>query len=214
MKKPAPTLPQSLLKKVSLPEWRLPFGREAMPTPEVVVEPELRLRALKPQDDEALYLLIETNRWHLEPWLSWIEDIHNLPDTRAFLKSVNYRDVYGSGWVFGIELRGKLVGLMDINEGDVEAGHIALGYWLDADAEGQGIITRTVRRCLDYVFEQQAVQRVYIKCATDNVRSEAVPKRLGFTWGGIDYGAGQVKGKSVDLVIYHLDSAQWRALRD
>ncbi len=163
-----------------------------------------------PSDDERLYVMIESNRWHLEPWLSWIEDIHTLADTRRFLKTLNYKSIYGGGWVFGIEYQGKLVGLMDFNEGTKGEQSISLGYWLDVDAEGQGLITRAVKRCIEYLFEEQGVQKIYIKCATDNVRSEAVPKRLDFTWEGIDYFAGQVKGKSVDLTIYSLEVENWK----
>ncbi len=190
----------------------LRLGRSA-PEIKLLVDEGLYLRGLRPNDDERLYVMIETNRWHLEPWLSWIEDIHHLADTRTFLKTMNYRSIYAGGWVFGIEYQGRLVGLMDFNEGKETHRHIALGYWLDVDAEGQGLITRAVKRCIEYLFEEQDVQKVYIKCASDNVRSEAVPKRLHFTWEGIAYQAGQVKGQSVDLVIYSLDAAQWRLTR-
>ncbi len=176
----------------------------------IQVDEGLFLRALLPEDDESLYLMIESNRWHLEPWLSWIEDIHNLPDTRNFLKTITYKSIYAGGWVFGMEYQGKLVGLMDLNEGDAAKNHIALGYWIDVDAEGKGLITRAVKACITYLFGQQEVKKIFIKCATDNVRSEAIPKRLDFTWEGIDYYAGEVKGKSVDLVIYSLSRADWK----
>lgn len=99
---------------------------------------------------------------------------------------------------------------MDLNEGTQEDQHIALGYWLDVDSEGQGLITRTVKSCVSYLFEEHKVQKIFIKCATDNVRSEAIPKRLGFDWQGINYYAGEVKGKSVDLVIYTMDRENWK----
>lgn len=187
----------------------LKFSRSNAPRLEV--DEGLILRGLQPSDDERLYVMIESNRWHLEPWLSWIEDINTLLDTRTFLKSITYKSIYAGGWVFGIEYQGNLVGLMDLNEGNEEERHIALGYWLDVDAEGRGLITRTVKSCISYLFEKEGVHKILIKCATDNVRSEAVPKRLGFTWEGISYNAGEVKGKSVDLVIYSMDRAGWNS---
>ena len=185
------------------------FGRAKSPLPRIQADEDLVLRAVTPSDDEQLYVMIESNRWHLEPWLSWIEDIHTLQDTRKFLKSVSYKSIYAGGWVFGIEFQGQLVGLMDLNEGNHHDRFIALGYWLDADAEGQGLITKTVISCMNYLFEEQNVRKVLIKCATNNVRSEAIPKRLGFTWDGISYNAGMVQEQSVDLVKYSMTKTDW-----
>lgn len=211
MRKPGSHIRAPQPGRISLPDLKqvLKFKRSSGEL-RIPVDEGLFLRELLPTDDERLYVMIESNRWHLEPWLSWIEDINNLPDTRNFLKTTNYKSIYAGGWVFGIEYQGKLVGLMDLNEGTQEDQHIALGYWLDVDSEGQGLITRAVKSCITYLFEEHQVQKIYIKCATDNVRSEAIPKRLGFDWQGINYYAGEVKGKSVDLVIYTMDRENWK----
>ncbi|MDP5169883.1 MAG: GNAT family N-acetyltransferase [Bacteroidia bacterium] len=212
MKKPGSKLSPIPGGRLSIPDISdiLRFRKPARNSLNLKVDEGLFLRALRPSDDERLYVMIESNRWHLEPWLSWIEDIHNLPDTRNFLKTITYRSIYAGGWVFGIEYQGKLVGLMDFNEGNAEEKSIALGYWLDVDSEGQGLITKAVRRCVQYLFDEQDVSKIYIKCATDNLRSEAVPKRLDFNWEGIYYHAGEVKGKAVDLVIYTMEAPNWK----
>ena len=63
---------------------------------------------------------------------------------------------------------------------------LEVGYWLRADAEGRGIMTAAVRRVTRIAFEVDGAERVVIRCHPDNVRSAAVPERLGFRLVEVD----------------------------
>ncbi|MBI4220372.1 MAG: GNAT family N-acetyltransferase, partial [Chloroflexi bacterium] len=47
--------------------------------------------------------------------------------------------------------------------------------------------------------------------AVDNIRSRAIPERLGFTFEGVQRQAALVNGKYQDLAIYSLLASEWNA---
>jgi ribosomal-protein-serine acetyltransferase len=84
-----------------------------------------------------------------------------------------------------------------------------LGYWLDAGHQGQGIVTRSVARLVDYAFVEQNCHRVIIHCAVGNVKSRAIPERLGFLQEGVLREAEWLYDHYVDLAIYSMLKASW-----
>ena len=181
--------------------------------PELEVDEDIILKSLQVEDVDRLYDLVETNREHLEVWLSWINQIRTLSDTRHFIKHVKYKNIYAGRWIYGIWYKSQLVGLIDFNEGEKSLNQVSIGYWLAADMQGKGIVTKSVYACLDYVFEYLKINRVLIKCATGNEKSQKIPNRLHFSWDGIEIDAGTLHGESVDLVVYSMLYRDWLHVR-
>lgn len=57
---------------------------------------------------------------------------------------------------------------------------IELGYWLAPDAIGHGFCTAAAGALTNAALEHLDVVRVEIHCDEANVRSQAVPRRLGY----------------------------------
>jgi ribosomal-protein-serine acetyltransferase len=87
----------------------------------------------------------------------------------------------------------------------------SIGYWLAADAQGRGLMTRAVAACLDHAFAAWDLHRIEIRAAPDNARSRAVPERLGFVQEGILREAERHADRFGDLVVYAMLAADWRA---
>ena len=183
------------------------------PAPILQVDEEISLRSLSIEDVDLLFELVENNREHLQAWLSWISQIKTIEDTKAFVKGVRYKNIFAGRWIYGVLYNNELVGLLDFNEGNKALNQLSIGYWLSKKMEGKGIITRAVHRCLTYVFDEQHVHRVLIKCATQNQKSQAIPMRLNFSWEGIEVDAGTLGGESVDLVVYSMLYSDWEHVR-
>ena len=84
-----------------------------------------------------------------------------------------------------------------------------IGYSIGSAFEGRGIITRAAAALTELGFGEHGVHRVVIQAGVDNVRSRAVPERLGFTYEGIARGAGRGSGGFYDLAVYAMLEHEW-----
>lgn len=85
---------------------------------------------------------------------------------------------------WGIELKGgdgKLLGTLGLQDFDVDADKAELGYELNKQYWGQGIMSEALLCIIRYGFEVLGLQR--IEAGTDGIndRSHKLLKRLGFT---------------------------------
>ena len=60
-----------------------------------------------------------------------------------------------------------------------------LGYGLDQDCVGQGLMTEALSESIDWVFSQLALHRIMANYIPENHRSAAVLARLGFVIEGL-----------------------------
>ena len=85
-----------------------------------------------------------------------------------------------------------------------------IGYWLSSGQQGKGIMTKAVAAMIDDAFKNLGMNRVEIHCASGNLRSRAIPARLGFTQDGVMREGGLLNGKFVDKVIYSMLASEWK----
>jgi RimJ/RimL family protein N-acetyltransferase len=57
---------------------------------------------------------------------------------------------------------------------------IEIGYWVHVDHTGRGIATRVAAALTEAALALPDVDRVEIHCDRANVRSAAIPRRLGY----------------------------------
>lgn len=150
--------------------------------------------------DEA-YAVIDRNRDHLRPWMPWVDGTTSADDLRGFLTFV--RGEYAAGRQLHCHLRynGTLVGAMGIRI-NVPNRYGDIGYWLDSAHTGRGIVTRGARALTDAAFGELGLHRVSIQAGVENVRSRAVPERLGFTFEGVLRGQEKVGDRFLDHAVY------------
>jgi ribosomal-protein-serine acetyltransferase len=87
----------------------------------------------------------------------------------------------------------------------------SIGYWLDEQHQGQGIMTRAVHALVDQALLGWELNRVEIRAAPENQRSRAIPERLGFRQEGVLREAERVGDRYLDSVVYGMVSSAWRS---
>jgi len=115
----------------------------------------------------------------------------------------------GSSLTFGIRFKGQLAGAIGFHGFDRMNRVTSLGYWLGREYCGMGTMRQSVARCTEYAFKDRDMNRLYIRCATENERSQRIPKSLGFTREGIQREAEWLYTRFVDLKIYSMLAAEW-----
>jgi ribosomal-protein-serine acetyltransferase len=174
------------------------------------VSDSVALRECTPNDAVELFALVETNRVHLREWLPWLDDTTRLQHIEQFLRESRRRSDRGSGQTFMITAGGRIVGVLGQHYVDRVDNKTELGYWLDQEHQGTGLMTRAVGRMLRHIFDDLDLNRVVLHCAAENRRSRAVPERLGFRLEGVLREAQWLYTRYVDLAIYGLLRDEWR----
>lgn len=173
----------------------------------VDVHLELRLFALR--HAQPLFALVDANRAHLREWLNWVDGNTQVEDSRQFIRDSLDHFAEESGMHMGIWYEDELVGAISYNDLNFRHRKAEIGYWLAADQQGRGIITRSARALLRYAFEVLGFERLTILCAAGNDRSCAVAQRLGFAHEGVLRDHGWLYDRYVDMHVYALLAEDW-----
>lgn len=161
------------------------MARPLTPTaPAYRIETErLVLRCWEPRDAPRLSTAIEESTEHLRPWMPWMsEEPRDLDDRVEFLRRVRARFDRSEEYVYALFDSGERqvlggAGLHDrLGEDALE-----IGYWVHAARLGEGLATEAASALTRVAFEALSVERVEVHCDPRNVRSAAVPKKLGFS---------------------------------
>lgn len=176
------------------------------------VDADIKLRLLVEADAQQLFALIERNRAHLRPWLPWVDYETELQDSRRFIRRSAQRYLDNDGFDLGIHYQGQLAGIIGFHTVNWPNRQVEIGYWLGADFQGHGVMTRACRAMLDFAFHKLQLNRVSILCASGNTRSRAIPERLAFTQEGVLRDGEWLYDHFVDLVVYSMLAREWDAL--
>lgn len=167
--------------------------------------PRTLLRCWSPQDAPALKLAIDTSLDHLLPWMPWAADEPS-PLEQVAQRLRGFRAAYDRD-------ENYTLGIFDPDGSYVLGGTglhkrvgpcaVEIGYWIHKDRTGRGLATEISAALTRVAFELLGVQRVEIRCDPDNVRSAAVPARLGFLKESVLRHHGKTpEGKPCDTVVW------------
>jgi ribosomal-protein-serine acetyltransferase len=161
------------------------------------------LRLLEEPDAEELHELVDRNRAHLAEWMPWAAD-QTLEQTANFIRAALRRHAERNGFEMALVLDERIIGAAGFAGIDWVARATSVGYWLGEEHQGRGLMTRAVKSLVDHAFDELELHRVEIQAAKDNLRSRAIPERLGFQEEGTLREAERVAGRYLDLVVYGL----------
>ncbi|MEL6938030.1 MAG: GNAT family protein [Cyanobacteria bacterium J06598_1] len=169
-----------------------------------------RLRQLEMDDASELFSLVDTNRTYLRRWLSWLNTTETIDDTRHFIRQTQKRAQDRQGFAAAVIHKGNIVGVAGLNGISWSDRSSSIGYWIAEPYQGKGLITRSCRAILDHAFQDRSLNRIAILCASQNVRSQAIPQRLGFTHEGRLRQAQWLYDHFVDHEVYSILSHEWK----
>jgi len=136
------------------------------------------------------------NQEHLSPWIP--EHVYSAPPLPQLIARLEeFASNFSAGQSFRYALRDlrtdRVLGSMSLFPRNdtarvslAEADRVEIGYWLDAAATGQGLVTEAARALLEAAARLPGVRSAEIHCHADNAPSNAVPRRLGFELAGMD----------------------------
>lgn len=169
----------------------------------------IALAPLALSDADALFAVTDANRDHLRPWMPWIGAVVSPGDTQGFIRSTLDQRARNDGYQCAIRVDGAIVGIVGHHGIDWPNRLTSLGYWLSADHQGRGIVTRCCRAMIDFAFEELDLNRVEISAAVENRASLAVIERLGLVSEGVRREAEWVHDRFLDLRCHAILRRDW-----
>jgi RimJ/RimL family protein N-acetyltransferase len=154
----------------------------------------LVIRSWDPADAALLKDAIDSSLEHLRPWMPWAEAEPTTVAQKAdLLRTFAGKFARGEDAVYGIfdAAEERVVGGTGFHPRLSEDAR-EIGYWIRADAIGQGLASESTAALTRVGFEVDGLHRIEIHCDAANVRSAAVPRRLGYADTGARDGRGHL----------------------
>ena len=152
-------------------------------TPYRIETERLVLRCYEPDDAPLLKEAVDSSIEHLEPWMPWTPEQPETLDV-VYERLREFRAQYDrdENWIMGVFSPDEErclggTGLHPSREGN-EGREI--GYWIAADAVGQGYATELAAVLTRVGFELLGLERIVIRIDPANERSGRIPAKLGF----------------------------------
>jgi ribosomal-protein-serine acetyltransferase len=163
----------------------------------------IEVALFEPADVHALAALVERNAERLARWFPWVAEASPVT-TGRFIDGALEALAAGRGFEAGLYVEGVLAGAVGVHMVPPGGGAGQIGYWLSAEHEGRGAVSRAVSAVVRRQFDDVGFDRLEIRAATGNGRSRAVAERLGFTFEGIVRRDGWTGSDVVDHAVYGL----------
>lgn len=174
----------------------------------IIIDKSIVLKPMGLDDTQPIFDAINGNRAFLRRWLPFIDATKSVQDTRAFVKSI----VDDAEWrqeVFTIRYNNEFAGLIGLKDIDYLNLKAEIGYWLIEIMTGKGIATKSVEKLVLFCFNKMQMNRICVKCAVNNTDSSNIPKRLGFTFEGLERASERYGTRYFDLEVYSILKCEW-----
>lgn len=195
---------------------RMMGGEGGGPISEVRIETErLILRHGRPSDVVAVVDYLKSNREFHRPYEPRRPELFY---TEKYWEQALREDVARYRTDSGLRLflfpRGRenmVVGTVHFNNivrGAFHACH--LGYMLDQQQQGKGLMHEALEKAIGFVFEPMNLHRIMANYLPENQRSAKLLERLGFRREGIAKDYLLIDGQWRDHVLTSLVSSRWK----
>ena len=174
------------------------------------IDEETELRIYEERHAQEVAELVDQNRAYLRQWLPWVDNSRTVEDSKAFIKYSLQQFANNEGFQTGIWYKGKFTGGIGYHPIDWVDRKVEMGYWLGESFQGKGLMTKACRTLITYAFAELRLNKVEIYCATENIRSCAIPKRLGFKQEGMLRDAEWLYDHFVDHAVFGMLAREWQ----
>ncbi|MDD4970269.1 MAG: GNAT family protein [Paludibacter sp.] len=166
------------------------------------VDDKILLTEIGLEDVEVIFQAIDRDRKYLEEWLPFVDQTREINYTHNYVESYLSSDRIDV--TFAIYYKNGFAGIIGLKDTDLYNKKTEIGYWLSESCQHKGIITLSANALIEYIFDEMHLNRIQLKAATGNLKSQAVARRLGFKQEGIERESELHSRGFVDLVVFGL----------
>ena len=174
------------------------------------VDKKLKLILSQHHHAEEITAVVRENLDQLKLWMPWATDAYSIDSAREFINFNLTEFAKNGSFNASIILDEKFVGGVGFHNLDVKNKSAHIGYWLAKEAQRKGIMTRCCRALFDYLFGEFGLNRLQINCNVENLKSRAIPERLGFQLEGIHRQVEFFDNRFGDWAVYAMLKEDWK----
>ena len=156
--------------------------RTLVPLFEELSGTRVTVRPYRVSDAEALREAVEESRDYIRPWLPFADTHQTVEESRDWIIQQEAKWLLRESMDATVRENNTnhFLGGIGLHIQNWEARSFEIGYWLRLSAAGHGYMTEAAQLLTDFAFDHLAANRVQIRCDERNVRSAAIPRRLGY----------------------------------
>lgn len=147
----------------------------------------LIIRAPRPGDGKAVYNSIKASITELKPWMPFAQKEQSETDVEINIResSINFLKRDDLRLLVFLKETGEFIASSGLHRIDWSIPKFEIGYWIDTRHSGKGYMTEAVQGITDFAVNELKARRIEIRCESTNVKSRAIPEKLGFVLEGI-----------------------------
>ncbi|MDQ0971464.1 ribosomal-protein-serine acetyltransferase [Neobacillus niacini] len=154
----------------------------------LILETErLMLRApLQAGDGEIVHQAIGDSFYELKSWLSLFQEPPTVEETEIMLRNAHINFLKRESFRFLIFDKGgtDFIGTTSLHGIDWDIPKCEIGYWINTKYRGNGYMTEAVKELVNFGLNDIKFRRIGIRCESTNLKSRAIPEKLGFVLEG------------------------------
>lgn len=171
------------------------------------------VRRFQEGDGARLYELVEDNYSFLfDSFPRTLREISDKENAEFFVRRQLSDWHLQQGYSFGIwhNQSAEMIGLVRLFHIDWEIPKGEVGYFIDREYMGQGLMTEVLRIIQQFAFKQLALEKLVLRTAMENVASQRLARKCGFRREGDLRGDfRKLSGELIDTMLFGLTRSEY-----
>lgn len=152
---------------------------------EYKLKASIRISLLEKRHAGELLAFVERGRDNFQRWIPFVDKTKTLAEAEGYIEKFLTQHKDGLGYFYGLWDADRLVGMVLIKDIDAIAKVGEIGYMVDKDYEGRGIVSEACHALLSFMFGELGLQKAMLACDDRNDKCIKLAKRLGFELEGL-----------------------------
>ncbi|EAR87337.1 GNAT family acetyltransferase (macronuclear) [Tetrahymena thermophila SB210] len=160
-------------------------------------------------DYTVLYNFIQKNRDIFLNTIPWVQSFNTIEDSKKLIDTWQQAYLQGTKSCYYIMQNENVAGFFCFRTIDLTKKEAEVGYMMDKDYQGKGILRKCMKFMIEYALQQYQIQRFILITKSSNLRSQNVGLKLGFQIFKRQEIGAQLNGVSDDQVVFELTKEQY-----
>ncbi|MFD1851602.1 GNAT family N-acetyltransferase [Oceanobacillus bengalensis] len=147
----------------------------------------LILRApLQTGDGNIVNQAIRDSFHELKAWLPFAQELPTVEETEVNLRNAHINFLKRESFRFLIfdKDSNDFIGTTSLQGINWDIPKCEIGYWINTKFSGNGYMTEAVKELANFGLNNIKFRRIEIRCESTNLKSRAIPEKLGFVLEG------------------------------